>query len=96
MAAASTAADIMVAATAIAAAATATGAALAGLAGLAIGSALAGPYYYGPAPAITDPAPTTTGRGPGPGYATCYASHRVWDGYRWIYERTPLRLLTPA
>jgi len=60
------------------------GVALAGLAGLAIGSALASPYYYGPGPGYYGDY-----YGPGPGYATCYAPHRVWDGYRWIYERTP-------
>ena len=57
----------------------------AGIAGLAVGSALAGPYYGGygyygyPAYAY----------GPGPGY--CEAGHWAWDPYagRNVWVRTP-------
>ena len=63
------------------------GVALAGLAGLAIGATLAspGPYYAAPPPYYGD----SYYAGPYQPYATCYQTRRVWDGYRWVYERSP-------
>ena len=59
------------------------GLAVAGIAGLAIGAAIASPHYYG--------GPYAYGPGPyayGPGYGTCYATRWVWDGYG---RRIPVR-----
>ena len=61
-----------------------SGAAFAGIAGLALGAALAspGPGYYAPGPYYD------RYYAPYPGYATCYGTRRFWDGYRWVYERS--------
>jgi hypothetical protein len=60
------------------------GLAVAGIAGLALGAAIAGPHYYG--------GPYAYGPGPyayGPGYyGTCYTTRWVWDGYG---RRIPVR-----
>ena len=71
----------------------------AGLAGFALGAALASPYYYGPnyyygpgyyGPGYYGPG---YGYGYGPGYngygpATCVGSRQVWDPYygRWVWQ----------
>ena len=72
--------------TAALAALTLGGAVLAGVAGLAVGAALAdsyGPRYYGGG---YYPAPYYYG-----GPATCYARRDVWDPYmgRYVMERYP-------
>jgi len=58
----------------------------AGLFGIGLGAALAGPYYgygYGPGPYYSD------GYAYGPGYGTCVAPRQVWDPYahRYVIER---------
>ena len=59
----------------------------AGIAGLAVGAALADshPRYYGPGPGYYEP-----GYAYRP-YGTCYAGRQVWDPYigRYVYQRTP-------
>jgi hypothetical protein len=70
---------------------------VAGLAGFALGAALASPYYYGPnyyyGPGYYGPG-YGYGYGYGPGYydygrATCVGSRQVWDPYygRWVWQR---------
>jgi hypothetical protein len=51
------------------------GLAVAGIAGLAIGAAIAGPHYYG---GYFGPGPYAYGPGY---YGTCYTTRWVWDGY---------------
>ncbi len=54
----------------------------AGLAGLAVGAAIAGgPHYYGPGPYYG-------GYYGGPAYGVCYAPRRVWDPYYggWVVQ----------
>ncbi|MDR3509415.1 MAG: hypothetical protein P4L64_16100 [Caulobacteraceae bacterium] len=61
------------------------GALVAGLAGLAVGAAIAEPHYYAP------PAYYGYARPYGYyGYGTCYANERVWDPYvgDYVIERT--------
>ena len=67
------------------------GALFAGIAGLAIGSALASPYSYGPGYYGYDPyyyGPPPYAYGP-PGYGFCYSRARVWDPEigRYVFER---------
>jgi hypothetical protein len=62
----------------------------AGVAGLAIGAALADPYFYGPGPYYYGPyGPGPYYYGPGPGYGFCYSRARVWDPEigRYVFER---------
>lgn len=50
-------------------------------AGAIIGSALAGPRYYGPGPAYYGPGPVYYG-------PSCYwTRQRYWDGWRWHHRR---------
>jgi hypothetical protein len=50
-------------------------------AGAIIGSALAGPRYYGPGPAYYGPGPVYYG-------PSCYwTRQRWWDGWRWHHRR---------
>lgn len=58
------------------------GAVAAGIAGLAIGAAIAGPHYYG---GYYGPGPYAYGPGY---YGTCYTTRWVWDGYG---RRVPVR-----
>ena len=62
------------------------GLAVAGIAGLAIGAAIAGPHYGG---GYYAPGPYAYGYGYGPGYyGTCYTTRWVFDGYG---RRIPVR-----
>jgi hypothetical protein len=71
------------------------GAAAAGLiggfaAGAIVGSALARPYYYGPAPVYVGPPPPAYYDGPPPAYApACYwtRGEPVWNGAVWVRPR---------